>query len=254
MMRRVIIFAVVVLGIVAGLPAGAESALDVLKKVDAQFYYPQDHGLKDLGAKLVNEGEETFLGGVGVALYWKAPNRTACRIDLPAPMKQDAQMAKIMKEKMQEVAVNMIRFAVPLKLADEATPYTWTASADGDLTQVAGTRKPGGAKDPSQPDQMTYWVDAKGLPVKMSTTANGRTETMTSLKYDEKDGKKLLVSFTIQGEQNKPSSFSMKHSQVESIWICTSFEITDPAGRPMKAAFKDLAVNKGVDEKVFKGE
>jgi hypothetical protein len=76
--RTLVALAVVAGGVGMAMPAQAEDAKALVKKVESRLYYPQDHGLKDLAATLVLEG-----GGGGpmqsmsVKIFWKAPDKKA---------------------------------------------------------------------------------------------------------------------------------------------------------------------------------
>jgi hypothetical protein len=251
--RTLVALAVVAGGVGMAMPAQAEDAKALIKKVESRLYYPQDHGLKDLCATLVLEG-----GGGGpmqsmsVKIFWKAPDKKACRVDLPDEVKS-SPMGAMVQGMMEKAVDGIVSVIVPMRLGQEEL-YEYTVEADGDLTKIVGKRKPD-VKDKAAAEEVTMWVDAKATPVKMVNVVNGQRTEMADLKFEEKDGKLLMSTVSVAGSGGgatmKGMTMKLEYTQVDSIWLAKSATMEGKDGKGGGYTVKDHAVNKGVDDAVF---
>lgn len=242
------------LAIGMSVPVGAEDARALLKKVESRLYYPQENGLKDLSATLVFEGGPGQ--AMAVHIFWKCPDKKACKVDLPEEIKS-SPMAGMVQGMMEKAVSGLVSILVPLRLGAQEENYDYTAEADGDLTKIIGKRK-ADAKEKTLPEELLMWVDAKATPVKMASVANGQRSEMSELKFEEKDGKLLMSAVSVSGAggpggpggpgKMKPMLMKLEYAQVDSIWLMKGAKFEGQVGG---YTVKDHAVNKGIDDAVF---
>jgi len=240
------------LAIGMAIPAGAEDAKALLEKVESRLYYPQDNGLKDLSATIVFEGGAPGQS-MAVQVFWKAPDKKACKVDLPEEVR-NSPMAGMVQGMMEKAVSGLVSILVPLRFGAQEDSFDYTAEADGDLTKLTGKRK-ADAKEKTLPEEMIMWLDAKSTPVKMASVVNGQRSEMSELKYEEKDGKLLMSSVSVSGAggpggPGKMKSMLMKleYAQVDKIWLVKGAKFEGQGGG---YSVKDHAVNKGIDDAVF---
>jgi len=234
--------------------ARAEDVKALLKRVEERMYYPQAQGLKDLSATVLFEGGGPGAPQMAVKVFWKAPDKKACQVELPPEVKE-SPMAAMIQGMMEKAVEGIVSVIVPVRLGAQEETYDYAAEADGDLTKITGTRK-AGAKDTNAPEVMEMWVDAKATPVKMGSVHKGQRTSLSNLKYVEKDGKLLISEVQVEaagGAAGKAQGAAMKleYTQVDSIWLVQSAKVTGGQGGGGGYTVKDHAVNKGVDDAVF---
>ena len=238
----------------AALPAAAEDAMAVLKKVEDRMYFPQDNGLKDLQAMMTIEQEGgPQMPGMGFKLAWKEPDQRVCRLQLPDELSNSPQggmIAEMMEQQVGGQMNAMVAIIVPVRYAGRQDEYDFTAAPDGALTKITGTRK-ADAKASGSPEAMTLWIDAKYAPVKMASTAHGKESEMADLKYEEKGGKLVLKSAAMADKEGGPGmKLSFEYAQTGPVWLVSTVKM-DSAQGVMTMKVGGAAVNKGVDDAVF---
>jgi len=242
------------LAIGMAVPVGAEDAKVLLKKVESRLYYPQENGLKDLSATIVFESGPGQ--AMAVQVFWKCPDKKACKVDLPEEIK-NSPMAGMVQGMMEKAVSGLVSILVPLRLGSQEDSFDYTAEADGDLMKITGKRK-ADAKEKTLPEEMIMWVDAKATPVKMASVVNGQRSEMSELKFEEKDGKLLMSAVSVSGSapggpggpgKMKPMLMKLEYAQVDSIWLVKGAKFEGQGGGGYTV--KDHAVNKGIDDAVF---
>lgn len=242
---------------------GNAEAKALFEKVDAQMYYPQDHGLKDLSCTLTNSMMKMspMTAKMKILLYWKAPASKAVKmegLDDSNPMM--AQMGGQMKKSMGR----MVDMIVRDRRMDHLDRYDYTVAKDGDLTKVSGTLKEGKGR-PGDPESETLWVDGKNRLVKMEAETENGKGSVSDIKYVEKGGKLLWESMAQSGEGGgmkgggkggASGSMSFEYTQVKDIWLVSKMHTTSPMMPNMKVVmeFGDYKVNEGIDDRVFEEE
>jgi hypothetical protein len=234
----------------AAASAEAADALALLKKMDGRMYYPQANGLKDLGATMTVEGEGAQAAPFYFKLYWKAPDKKACRLELMPEMANNpmAGMIRQMAAQMQQQMVSVVDMVVPERALDRQSDFDYTAEADGALTKITGKRK-ATAKDTKLPEETVLWIDAQATPIKLASVQNGVRSEMGSLKYEDKDGKLLLGSAEITAG-GKTATIKTEYKSIDKLWLVCAVRMGGGGGAGT-ILIKDHAVNKGVDDAVF---
>ncbi len=243
---------------IAAVPAPAEDAKALLKKVDETTYYPQDHGLKDLSASLVLTGGPR-VSGMNIIAYWKAPDKKRCVVELPEALKNMPAAMRGNLEKQAESYNSLVDALVPTRKLETLDLYDYTVEKDGDLTKITGKLKEG-VKKPNMPEETILWLDAAPTVVKMTTVSKGIKSEMTKITY-EKKGDKLLMSsmemathspqMAAAGMAPGKMAMKMEYKEIDSIWLLSALKMEGGMMKGMGYLIKDHAVNKGVDDAVF---
>lgn len=229
----------------AASPLFADEAEDFLKRAYAARYSPADHGLKDLRVEFKNNmfAMNPAMAGVHFIFYWKAPDKKACKVD-GAQGPAAAQMAMMA----QGMAKGLAPMIVPGTYESQAKKFDFAVSADGDLTKVAMTPKPG-TEEASMITSTTLWFDKRNLPVRQETQSIQGGPMTVELTYVEKDGK-LLVE-TVKGEQaGQPVGATITYTQVEGMWFPETIT-QEQMGMKVVISLEGYEVNKGVDDSLF---
>jgi outer membrane lipoprotein-sorting protein len=236
-------------------PARAEDAKEILRKLEDRLYYPQAHGLKDLKATLAVEvpGQDgPAMPGLGFTLYWKAPDRKACRLELPEEIR-NSPMAAMIEQMMGQMLGQMsavVNLVVPERTSDRADDYDWTAGSEDGLTKITGRRRADAAKKKAQAEEMTIWVDASPKPVRMASTVDGKKNEMADLEFKEVDGKLLLSSVSMK-QDGQPLSMTLEYQAVGKLHLAGAVTMEGGPGGAVVIRVKDVAVNRGVEDAVF---
>lgn len=225
-------------------PLFADEAEDFLKKAYAARYTPADHGLKDLRVEMKNSmfAMNPAMANVHFILYWKAPDKKACKVE-----GAEGPAAAQLGAAAQGMAKGLAPMIVPGTYESQAKKYDFAVSADGDLTKVVMTPKPG-TEEASILTSTTLWFDKRDLPVK-SENQTSQGAMAAELTYVEKDGKFLVE--TIKGEQGgQPVGTTIAYTQVEGMWFPESIT-SEQMGMKVVTSFEGYEVNKGVDASLF---
>lgn len=251
-MKPVRVF-VAVVALAAAASAYAEPAAALLQKVEDRMYFPQDHGLKDLKAMLTMEqAGAPPMPGMGFRLYWKAPDKRACRMQLPDELRnspQGAMIAEMMEEQIGAQMNSVVALIVPDKYAGRQDEYDFTAEPDGALTKISGKRKADAKPDAGRAETIVMWVDAKATPVRVAMTMKGKASELTDLRFEERAGKLMLKS-AAQKDGGQETGLSFEYAETGPVWLAKKVNVKTPQG-DMAMVVNDLVVNEGVDDAVF---
>ncbi|MBI3096669.1 MAG: hypothetical protein HYY93_00255 [Planctomycetes bacterium] len=244
---------------------GNSEAKALFEKVDAQMYYPQDQGLKDLSCSMASTmfKMNPMTAKMKILLYWKSPGKRAAKLD---GVDDSNPMMAQMGEQMKRGMGRMVDMIVRERRSDHLDRYDYVVDKDGELTRVTGTLKEGMGKK-GDPETEVFWVDAQARMARMEMETEAGKVTVADIKFVEKGGKLLWESMSQSGgaggggmrpggggKSNATSSF--EYTQVKDYWVISKMSTTSPMMQNMKMVmeFSDYRVNEGIDDSVFEEE
>ena len=249
-MSRFCTVLLVLVALMSAAMAAQKKAINVpalLKRVDAAYYYPQRHGLRDLSVKIsVPELERQFAAQKitpKITFYWKAPKREKFVVS-GFPQGQEAARDAVIQMLKGRGAV-----IVSTPNTEALKDYKLTAAREKGLTVVRGT-----AKDPkSGMGQLALWFRGNEL-TRMDADRAGANVRITSIKTIKKGGQMLpsaMHGLVYAQSKSHPITTTFSYSQLKGIWLVDRI-VSTVDRQKVEMRFSGHRVNRGVPDSIFK--
>lgn len=233
---------------------------EIVKKLDANMYYLQDHGLKDLVTDVYIEQYLPEMPLIPKSLkakfYWKEPYRITIKILGMDKYKKNATTEPLI-ESVRLTLIDVARLLVLEKKKNYLKRYEFIPAKDGDWIKMTLFAKEN-YKGKLRVENVAFWLDNTPIYQKWERKEDDGT---ISLSWDftyfkTQDGKDLPQSIStnaklpILGKRDAKVYYFYK--KVKNMLLLSEIIYTSFEGEMLcKIIFSNHKVNEGINDKVF---